>query len=491
MEKYIRSLLHFLSLLIFLIDKSKAWHIPCYAHHNCPNSNGGSQSASSSNRSQRASIFSVFDWNLINEYDWVTFIFLMSIFCVSFAGLFMVIGSLFVREWKVNQWYLRRPINHFLLAILSSDIIMTLLVIPLHLNDLLGGESKILMLNPGTCVFRICSNFLSVTAKSWSIVGYIVLYHFHDGVIPTQRSIMVGLWAWIASILISVPGILFGVENFMDTEKCTLTPSTSNWPIIMYITVIPFILPSCLLTPCLLIWSNLRKKLKLNQNISSEYLAQYDEVEDQQNQEIASKYYENRHNHPSIVLGKGHTPTLPEICIENIEEESSSEESTEEHSVTSSINNIAVHTKYEPSSTNDSLMVPYEQERMNSFSRASKGTINFLCQDKNFPRMLFTLSIVHTVLWLPFFITFILAALFSPTEEQVMAQDDNLFIIDPYIAICTLWLGYIETAVTPILIYLLSTFVNKVVKQVCSDIFPCCTPQRRHSITETEKIVHY
>ena len=486
MEKYIRSLLHFLFLLVFLIDKSKAWHIPCYAHHNCANNNGGSKSGSSLNRSQQANIFSVFDWNLTNVYDWLTFIFLMSVFIISFGGLFMVIGSLFVREWRVSQWYLRRPINHFLLAILTSDIIMTLLVIPLHLNDLLGGESKELMLNPGTCVFRICSHFLSVTSKSWCIVAYIVLYHIHNGVISTQRSIAIGLWTWLMSILISVPGVLFGIDNFIDTEKCTLTPSISHWPMILYITVIPFILPSCILTPCLLIWSNLRKKLKLNQNISSEYLAQYDDVEDQENQEIASKYYKNRHNNPSIVLGKGHSPVLPEICIENIEEEFSSEESTEEHSVTSSINNIAIQTKYEPSSTNDSLMVPSHHERVSSFSRASKGTINFLCQDKNFPRLLFTLGIVHTVLWLPFFIVLILGALLSPPIER---PEEGLLVIDPYIALSTLWLGYIETAITPILIYLLSSFVNKVIKQVCTDIFPCCSHQRRHSISETAKIV--
>merc|ERR1719322_978749 len=121
-------------------------------------------------------------------------------------------------------------------------------------------------------------------------------------------------------------------------------------------------------------------------------------------------------------------------------------------------------------------MVPSHHERVSSFSRASKGTINFLCQDKNFPRLLFTLGIVHTVLWLPFFIVLILGALLSPPIER---PEEGLLVIDPYIALSTLWLGYIETAITPILIYLLSSFVNKVIKQVCTDIFPCCSHQRR------------
>ena len=477
MAKNTRILVYLVLLCVFIVESIHAWHIPCYAHHNCPNDNGRPNSGSSTTNTQQAGLFAVFDWNLINVYDWLTFLFLMSIICVSFAGLLMVLGSLFVRECKVSQWFLRRPINHFLLAILSSDIIMTLVVIPIHLNDLLGGDSKYLILNPGSCVFRICSNFLSITAKSWCMVSYIILYHYHDGVIPTQRSIIAGLWAWIASILIAVPGIIFGVGSFIDTEKCTLTPNISNWSMILYITMIPFILPSCILTPCLLIWSNLRKRLKLDQNISSEYLAQYDEVEDQENQEIASKYYENRHQHPSIVLGKGQNPDLPEICIENMDDELISDnESTQCPSMTASVNNIVFQTKSEAPSINDSLMVPSQHERVSSFSRPSMGTLNFLCQDKNFPRMLLTLSIVHTVLWLPFFINLILASLFS--------------IIAPYIALCTLWLGYIETAVTPILIYLLSTFVNKVVNQVCNDIFPCFNYQRRHSLIETAKIIN-
>ena len=92
-----------------------AWHIPCYAHHNCPNEKP--------TQSQNAGIGSFFNWNLQNAYDWLTFIFLGLLICVSFIGICMIFGTLFVREWKVNKWYLRRPINHFILALLASDMI--------------------------------------------------------------------------------------------------------------------------------------------------------------------------------------------------------------------------------------------------------------------------------------------------------------------------------------------------------------------------------
>ena len=445
-----------------------AWHIPCYAHHNCPNEKP--------TQSQNAGIGSFFNWNLQNTYDWLTFIFLGLLICVSFVGICMIFGSLFVRECKVNKWYLRRPINHFILALLASDMIMTLIVIPVHMYDLLGGKEKDYLLNPGTCVFRICSHFMSVTSKSWSFVAYIILYHLHDGVIPTKRSVIVGIWAWIVAILISVPGVVFGVNSYIDTEKCTLVPDSSNWGMILYISCIPFFLPSCILTPILLKWSSLRKKLGVNPNISSEYLAQYDEQEDTENKQIASKYYESRNKHPSTILGDGESGAMPVIFVEHLEDDNNSEHSSLTNSVNSITYNISTHGSSDIAKGNN-LEVPTLSPRVNSLTcRASKGTLNFLSQDKDFPRILLTLSLLHMVLWAPFFINLIISALFNISVDESLHES---------IALCTLWLGYIETAITPILIYLLSSFVNKVIKQICTDI--CCS-HKSNSISDTKKV---
>ena len=442
-----------------------AWHIPCYAHHNCPDDTNQQQQQQNGNHQIAGP--PLFDWDLHNQYDWLAFLFLWLMIFVSFIGICMIVGTLFVRECRVNKWYLRRPVNHFLLVLLSSDILMTMIVIPVHAYDLLGGDSKLTILRPGTCLFRICCHFMSVTTKSWSIVAYLILYHVHDGVIPTKRSVIVGIWVLIASLLISVPGVIFGVDSYINTEKCTLIPGSSQWPMILYISTIPFILPSCVLTPFLLKWSNLRKKLGVSRNISCDYLANYDEQEDTENQQNALKYYANREKDHQKLLVNTTPGSLPVIFVEHLEDEVNSEHSSCTNSVYSSTNDINVEVNNEIAKSN-SLVVPISNRiHLNSFSRASKGTMNFLCADKNFPRILLTLSVVHIVLWTPFYINLILSSLL-------------IIHVHEAIALFSVWLGYIETAITPLLIYLLSTFVSKVINQIFKDICNC-DPKRRNS----------
>ena len=60
---------------------------------------------------------------LISAEDWATFIFLWSVVVVSLFGVCLVVGSMFVREQcRVNAWYLRRPMNHFLLTIMAAGM---------------------------------------------------------------------------------------------------------------------------------------------------------------------------------------------------------------------------------------------------------------------------------------------------------------------------------------------------------------------------------
>ena len=450
-----------------------AFHIPCY-NHNCP-------PEKSTTYQKACTTFWCMDWNLQTGYDWITFVFLSAVIICSFIGIAMIVGTLFVRECKINKWYLRRPLNHFLLVLLTSDILMTLIVIPIHMYDLLGGEDKLNLLRPGTCVFRICTHFMSVSAKSWSFVGYIVLYHLHDGEIPTIKSVIIGVWSGIVAILISVPGVIFGIDSYIDTRTCALIPDSANWEMISYITIIPFILPSCILTPVLIKWSNLTNNLRKERNISSEYLAQYDYEEDTENQNIASKYYERRSKEHSVLLGGCKTSAeVPVISVDMVDSEADSTELPNlSNSLNSSITNITVQFKEDIYKSN-SLIVPMHT-RINSFSRASEGTLNFLCQDKNFPRIIFIFSLVHIALWAPFFISLILNSLIK--WDNIINDGDEVF---RSVSLVTLWLGYMETAITPVLIYLLSTFVHKIVNQICSDICPCGAKGRKLDLEPVE-----
>ena len=428
-----------------------AFHIPCY-NHNCPTEK------STSYQKECVTLWCM-DWNLQTGYDWVTFVFLSAVIICSFIGICTIVGTLFGRECKINKWHLRRPQNHILLVLLTSDILMTLIVIPIHMYDLLGGEEKLNLLKPGTCAFRICTHVMSVSAKSWCLVAYIILYHLHDGEIPTLKSLIIGVCSWIVAILISVHGAFYGIDCYIDTKKCALLPDSANWEMIIYIAIIPFILPSCILTPILLKWSILRKNLQKERNINSEYLAQFVCEEDAENQTIASTYYKRR----SMADSATDCNDLPNVP----------------NSINPSLTNINVQIR-DDIYTNNSLIVP----RINSFSRVSKGTLNFLCQDKNFPRIILVFSLVHIALWAPFFIFLILNSVSK--LDNITKDGDEVY---QSVSLVTLWLGYMETAITPVLIYLLSTFVHKIVNQICSGMCPCRSKGRKLDLKPVE-ILH-
>ena len=91
-------------------------------------------------------------------------------------------------------------------------------------------------------------------------------------------------------------------------------------------------------------------------------------------------------------------------------------------------------------------------QQFSSFLESFSGTVDFLSCDNDFPRLLMTLSVVHAVGWAPFFI-------FIATVP-VMAQP-----ISPSVGYFVAWLGYTESALDPILVFMLSSFVNKLVCQ--------------------------
>ena len=275
--------------------------------------------------------------------------------------------------------------------------------------------------------------------------------------------------------------VIYGIDSYVDTQICALNPDSATWEMIIYITIIPFILPSCILTPVLIKWSILIKNLRKERNINSEYLARFDYEEDTENKTIATTYYKRRGMEHSVLMSECKTSSeLPVIPVDRVDSEADCTDlPNRSSSLNSSINNIKVQIRDDIYNGNN-LIAP----RINSFSRASKGTLNFLCQDKNFPRIILIFSLVHIALWAPFFISLILNSLIK--WDNIIKDGDEVY---KSVSLGTLWLGYMETAITPVLIYLLSTFVNKIVNQICSCICPCGTKGRKLDLEPVE-ILH-
>lgn len=89
-----------------------------------------------------------------------------------------------------------------------------------------------------------------------------------------------------------------------------------------------------------------------------------------------------------------------------------------------------------------------------------RGTVNFLSSDNDFARILLTLSVVHGISWSPFFV-FLLAL---PVISHPLS---------PAVAYFVAWLGYTESALNPVIIFLLSTFIHKLVCQTFRVLCGC------------------
>ena len=60
---------------------------------------------------------------------------------------------------------------------------------------------------------EIASPPVSVAVKSWSIVGYVVLFYVHDGLIPSARSLLLAIWVWVVSVLTVIPVTVYQVSD--------------------------------------------------------------------------------------------------------------------------------------------------------------------------------------------------------------------------------------------------------------------------------------
>ena len=412
-----------------------AWHIPCYATFNCPepekdDSSKGKNLVKDAPVDQLAGSPIINHWNLDSPTDWLTFLFLWSIVIVSLAGVCLVVGSMFVRECRLNRWYLRRPLNHFILSMMASDVLMALVAIPIHIYYLLGDQ-EVVLFPASTCSLTLFVHLVSVSVKSWSIAAFILLLHFHEGLIPMSHSLVVVCWVWLASVLLVVPVVVFE-GDFVDLATCTVKVASSrvNWTLV-YTTLVPYILPALVVNPILIKWTTLRQQTTIKRDISNDYLA----TDAEQEETLKERRLQLR----EVI-----------ICEE--------------------ANQVI-------QDDDDSSMSCLQSDNLSYdlSSRVSKGTVDFLSSDNDFAKILLSLSTVHILTWGPFFVFMLVMPCLTDPVIRMLSY-------------LVAWLGYIESAIIPIIIFILSTFVRKILTQTIKDLCSCCSnqppsPQHQSSIT--------
>ena len=87
-------------------------------------------------------------------------------------------------------------------------------------------------------------------------------------------------------------------------------------------------------------------------------------------------------------------------------------------------------------------------------TRTSVATLEFLKTDSNLPRTLFSLTISNVISWLPFFVLMFVTIFLASTPTRI-------------IFLGTLWWGYTQSLITPVLIYIVSDRVNFFVNVAC------------------------
>lgn len=170
----------------------------------------------------------------------------------------------------------------FLLSILFLDVLMALLVMPLHVKQLFGSVS-VSVLNGLLCQIQVFFHLFVICSRSWSIAAFIMLHHLHDGIIPTAQSIFVLLWTWIISVLLVLPTILVK-DSFVDFQTCTLMDH--NYGMIIYVFVIIFTLPAWILVPLFQKIFKINKQFSIRRDLSADFLDKVDDFEDENSEDF-------------------------------------------------------------------------------------------------------------------------------------------------------------------------------------------------------------
>jgi len=99
------------------------------------------------------------------------------------------------------------------------------------------------------------------------------------------------------------------------------------------------------------------------------------------------------------------------------------------------------------------------------YRKPSRVTQLFLVSDKNFPRTLFAMAIMHAVTWAPFYFVILISPILTVRLPR------EVFLLSA-------WLGYSQSVITPVMIYLLSDRVYKMLNDLVMQFVAFCCPTK-------------
>ena len=128
----------------------------------------------------------------------------------------------------------------FLISVILTDLIMSMIVMPIHMYDRFTNFTTILSnvtkqegaletqsitnetsVSGISCKVQLFSHLISISIRGWSLALFVLLHHLHDSIIPSKHSILGLTGVWIASGVIALPAILIN-DSLVDFESCSL-----------------------------------------------------------------------------------------------------------------------------------------------------------------------------------------------------------------------------------------------------------------------------
>jgi hypothetical protein len=269
---------------------SAAWHIPCYASHNCQTSQDvqeytdDNQEMSLPTLHQSAGMpISIQPEDFKSSPDGA----LSQIFIAVMAFISVVLVVVACATLNIKRGH-KSTYSLFLFSILATDFLMGFIVMPLNAVHSVTSNATTAI----SCMTWLLVQIVTISARSWTMPAMVLLLHLHDGFVPIRRLVIVLTWVWIASGLLALPPLVTA-SGFLDTKTCHVIDAQGNM-MLVYIVVMTFFLPSCILSPLFIKWANLDATFK---RISDSY-----KIEDDQ--------------HVSIIPGKKTTTCiLPDMAL--------------------------------------------------------------------------------------------------------------------------------------------------------------------------------
>ena len=93
-----------------------------------------------------------------------------------------------------------------------------------------------------------------ISNRSWTIPFVLLLYRVHGGLVPRLHMATALAWAWAAAALLAAPPFV-AREALLDAATCSLNTGQGNTAMVVYVAVVTFLLPACVLTPVFVKWS--------------------------------------------------------------------------------------------------------------------------------------------------------------------------------------------------------------------------------------------